>query len=72
MEGLGTPQVSPTPPPSTSPAMAINRLLAGLPQKRNSEAAKFVKKLDDIPVISLPPETPIQVALSLADRALIG
>jgi hypothetical protein len=28
--------------------------------------------LDDIPVISLPPETPIQVALSLADWALIG
>jgi hypothetical protein len=72
MEGLGTPQASPTPPPSTSPAEAFNRLLAGLPQKRNSEATKFVKKLDDIPVISLPPETPIQVALSLADRALIG
>ena len=72
MEGLGTPQASPTPPPSTSPAEAFNRLLAGLPQKRNLEATKFVKKLDDIPVISLPPETPIQVALSLADRALIG
>lgn len=57
-------------PPSS--AEAFSQLLAGLPQKKKSEAAKFVKRLKDIPKISLLPETPIQVALSLAERALIG
>lgn len=36
------------------------------------EAAKFVKRPEDIPEIALPPKGPIQVALSLADRALVG
>lgn len=69
MEGLGSPH---SPPPSSrSLAEAFSQLLAGLPQKKTSEAAKFVKRLDEILVISLSPETPIQVALSLPDRALI-
>jgi hypothetical protein len=72
MEVLGTPQVPPPPPPPPSAADAFNLLLASLPKKKKCEAAKFVKKLDDIPEISLPPEGPIQVALSLADRALVG
>lgn len=72
MEVLGTPQAPLPSPPPLSPSEAFNRLLAGLPKKKNFEAAKFVKKLEDIPVISLPPETPIQVALSLAERALIS
>ena len=68
METLG-----PSKDPPSSPAIdAFNQLLAGLPQKKRSEASKFVKKLDEIPEISLPPEAPIQVALSLADRGLIG
>ena len=71
MEGLGSPQ-GPRPPPPTSAAEAFDRLLAGLPKKKNVEAAKFVKKMDEIPEISLPAETPIQVALSLSERALIG
>ena len=57
---------------STPAFDAFNQILAGLPQKKRSEASKFVKKLDEIPEISLPPEAPIQVALSLADRGLIG
>ena len=67
MEALSSPQAG-----LPSAAKAFSRLLAGLPQKKKSEAAKFVKRLDDIPEISLPPETPIQVSLSLAERALVG
>jgi hypothetical protein len=36
------------------------------------EAPSFVKKLNDIPEIDLPPDLPIKVALSLSDRGLIG
>ena len=43
-----------------------------MPKKKKTEAAMFLKKLDDILKISLPPEGVIQVALSLADRALVG
>lgn len=62
----------PLPPLPTSAAEAFSVLLASLPKKRTFEAAKFVKKLDDIPEILLLVEGPIQVALSLADRALVG
>ena len=37
-----------------------------------AETLKFVKRLEDVPEVALPPEETIQVALSLADRALIG
>ena len=71
MEDMGSPQA---PPPPTPPfaGEAFKMLLATLPKKKKSEATKFVKKLDDIPEISLPPEGPIHVALSLMDRALVG
>lgn len=59
-------------PPSTSAAEAFKTLLASLPKKKCMEVEKFVKKLEDIPEIALPPEGPIQVALSLADWALVG
>eukprot|EP00253_Pinus_taeda_P032749 PITA_32749 len=59
-------------PPSSPAEDAFNHLLAGLPPKKRIDASKFVKKLDEIPEISLPPETPMQFALSLADRGLIG
>lgn len=71
MEDLGSPQAPPPPPPPSADE-AFRSLLASLPKKKKIEVAKFVKKLDDIPEISLPPEGPIQVALSLADRALVG
>ena len=51
---------------------AFSSLLASLPKKKKSKATKFVKKLDDVFEVSLPPEGPIQVALSLADQALVG
>jgi hypothetical protein len=72
MEVLGMPYGPPPPPPSLSDADAFNLLLASLPKNKNGEAAKFVKKLDDIPKISLPPERSIQVALSLTYCALVG
>lgn len=72
METLGSPQGSSSSPLPLSPSKAFNRLLVGLPKKKTPEPSKFVKKLDDIPAISLPPETPMQVALSLSERALIG
>jgi len=62
----------PPPPPPSSDAKAFLKLLEFLLKKKVSEAVKFVKCLDDIPEILLPPEGPIQVALSLAERALVG
>lgn len=71
MEAQGSPLgPSHAPPPDTE--AAFSSLLALLPKKKKSEATKFVKKLDDVPEVNLPPEGPIQVALSLADRALVG
>jgi len=72
MEVLGSPQGPPISPPPPSASEAFISLLASLPKKKKGEAAKFVKKLEDIPEISLLPDGPIQVALSLADRALVG
>jgi hypothetical protein len=62
-----------SPPPSPPSVVdAFNKLLASLPKKKKYEVTNFVKKLDEIPEISLPREGPIQVALSLVDRALVG
>ena len=36
------------------------------------ELPKFVKRIEDVPEVALPPEETIRVALSLADQALIG
>jgi len=60
------------PPPSLSDVEDFIKLLDSLPQKKVTKAAKFVKRLDDIPEIELPPEGPIPVALSLAECALVG
>lgn len=59
MEVLGTPQAPPSPPSKTSSVEAFNRLLVELPKKKFVEAAKFIKRIDEIPEISLPSETPI-------------
>jgi len=40
---------------------AFSSLLASLPKKKKSEATKFVKRLDDVPEVNLPPEGPIKV-----------
>lgn len=64
--------MEPPPPLPPSDAAAFLKLLESLPKKKISETAKFVKRVEDIPEISLPPEGPIKVALSLAERALVG
>ena len=52
---------------------AFNRLLASQSQRSGKgEPPKFVKRIEDVPEVALPPEETIRVALSLADRALIG
>ena len=33
---------------------------------------KFVNKIDEVPIIDLPPQHPMHVVVSLADRALVG
>lgn len=71
MEALGSSRVPPTLPTPTVED-AFNRMLASLPKKKTTEPPGFVKKLDDIPEISLPSEKPIQVALTPTDRALVG
>ena len=55
-------QGSPLGPSQSSPPdvkAAFSSLLASLPKKKKSEAAKFVKKLVDVPEVNLPPEGPI-------------
>jgi hypothetical protein len=60
-----------SPPPS--PSASFRRLVEACSKKSTiSEAPSFVKKLDDIPEIDLPPEHPMKVALSLSERGLIG
>ena len=52
---------------------AFDRLIG--PQNRISgirDPPKFVKRIEDVPEVALPPEETMRVAFSLADRALIG
>jgi hypothetical protein len=61
------------PPPPPSPASSFRRLVEACSKKSTvSEAPSFVKKLNDIPEIDLPPEYPMKVTLSLSERGLIG
>ena len=61
------------PPGPNAEILAFKALIVGrskvLPQ---STIPKFVKRLDEVPTIDLPPLHPIQVAISLADQALVG
>ena len=51
----------------------FDRLISShIRKSRHSEPPKFVKRLEDVLEVALPPEETIRVALSLADRALIG
>jgi len=42
------------------------------PTKNKPSVTKFVKRLEDIPEISLPPAPPRRAALSLAEGGLVG
>ena len=52
---------------------AFDRLISSHNRRSGKgEPPKFVKRLEDVPEVTLPPEETIRVALSLADQALIG
>ena len=60
-------------PPSISNEEAFSRILHSRGKKISPpEVPKFIKKLDEIPEISLPEEKPMQIALALAKRGLVG
>ena len=62
-----------TPPPIPTEKDKFARLVASQSKKTTNEASpNFVKRIKDVPVVALPSEDTIWVALSLADRALIG
>lgn len=70
--GGGSPPPPPRPPPSADEA-TFDRLVNAIRKKVGSAPPpKFVKKLDAIPEIELSPEKTIPLAITLADRALIG
>jgi hypothetical protein len=61
----------PPPPPSTE--ASFRKLLAAQGKKLPPAAPpSFIKKLDSIPEIELPPDHPMRVAISLSDRGLVG
>ena len=52
---------------------AFDRLVTNHAKRTGKrELPKFVKRIEDVPEVALPLEETIRVALSLADRALIG
>jgi hypothetical protein len=60
----------PLPPPSTEDSFC--RLLVAQGKKLSPSAPpNFVKKLDSIPEIELPPDYPMKVVVSLFDRGLV-
>ena len=62
-------------PPSNSleDSVAFSNLIAGKSMKpRYAPIPKFVKKLDEVPIIELLPQHPMHIVVSLADRALVG
>ena len=68
---MGTEEGGPT---SSAPLLEVFEKLVIKQSKNISKGAplKFVKRIEDVLVVALPPEDTIQVTLSLAERALIG
>jgi hypothetical protein len=60
-------------PPPPSPTASFRKLVTACRKKvLQAETPSFVRRLDNIPEISLPPEQPMKVALSLSERGLVG
>jgi hypothetical protein len=71
MEISGGGELPPLPPPST--ADSFRKLLVVQGKKLSPSAPpSFIKKLNSIPEIELPPEHPMKVVVSLFDRGLVG
>jgi hypothetical protein len=61
------------PPPPPSPSATFHKLITACSKKATSEGpSSFVKRLEDIPEITLPPEHPMKIAISLSERGLVG
>ena len=59
--------------PSDLQSEAFNQLIDYQNKRSGKMAApNFVKHIEDVPEVALPPEETMRVAISLADRALIG
>ena len=64
-------EVGGNPPPNLR-SDAFEMLIANHPKRSGKgDLPKFVKRLEYVPEVALPPEEMIKVALSLVDRALI-
>ena len=60
-------------PPLPPKIDAFKRLVASCSKRKaNSNQRKFVKKVESIPFVELPPQRPCWTALNLAERGLIG
>ena len=61
------------PPGANAETLAFKALIAGRSKAVPQMAIpKFIKRLEEVPTIDLPPLHPMQVAISLVDRALVG
>ena len=61
------------PPSSSSDEEAFRRHFSSRGKKTSpSKIPKFIKKLEEIPEIALPKEKPMEIALALAKRGLVG
>ena len=59
--------------PLSTRSEAFDRLISNHAKRSGKrELPKFVKRIEDVPEVALPPEETIWVSLSLADRAWIG
>jgi hypothetical protein len=59
----------PPPPPSSTDEATFRRLVISQGKKKVGEAIpKFVRKLEEVPVIALPLDQPMSVVVSLADQ----
>jgi hypothetical protein len=74
MEEQGSPRASspPHPPLPLPNDVSFSSLIKSLPKKKKAECSKFVKRVEEMPEVSLPPDIPIQVALSMSERVLVG
>jgi len=67
-EGVGEP-----PPAPSEEEKAFLRLIKGMGKRKDAlPPPKFVKRLESVPEIALPEEKSMRVAVSLAERGLIG
>ena len=61
------------PPPPISDSVAFRKLVAsGGKRKLSVPVPKFIKKLDEIPEITLPETQLVKIALALSERGLVG